>query len=115
MLKVVFAKRFGEVLQKSIIKFYEHKNSDLCLILFAWNLCPILDLHSKASKKVISPKNEKRPLQMVFDYLILSYMKIFRCIVIFLWLNFVLDAILNMVNIAANILGAKTEDLTEGT
>ena len=45
----------------------------------------------------------------------ISYMKIFRCISIFFWLNFVLDAILNMVNIAANILGAKTEDLTEGT
>ena len=36
-------------------------------------------------------------------------------LVFFFWLNFVLDAILNMVNIAANILGAKTEDLTEGT
>lgn len=45
----------------------------------------------------------------------ISYMKIFRYISIFFWLNFVLDAILNMVNIAANILGAKTEDLTEGT
>lgn len=42
-------------------------------------------------------------------------MRLFRCIGIFLWLNFVLDAILNMVNIAANILGAKTEDLAEGT
>lgn len=42
-------------------------------------------------------------------------MTLFRYIGIIFWLNFVLDAILNMVNIAANILGAKTEDLTEGT
>lgn len=58
---------------------------------------------------------QKDHYKWFFDDLILSHMRIFRCIGISFWLNFVLDAILNMVNIAANILGAKTEDLTEGT